>query len=274
MTTADLTGPYLDLLARALTFELWDAGELAEPPPPRTLTSRIVRRLLHRAGIDIGQHRRNPLLHEIGLERPRIAHSMIGLERMAHLRGCVEDVLRAGVPGDLIETGVWRGGATIFMRGLLRAYDVTDRLVWVADSFEGLPTVDATRYPADAELRDVPAAINGVLGTPLARVKAHFERYGLLDDQVRFLPGWFRETLPRAPIERLAVARLDGDLYESTTDALTHLYPKLSPGGHLIVDDYGAIGACRQAVEDYRKAHQITAPLTHVEGGCVSWKRS
>ena len=135
--------------------------------------------------------------------------------------------LTDGVPGDLIETGVWRGGATILMRAILKARGVTDRVVWVADSFAGLPAPNAARYPLDAgiNLHRFPQ-----LAVTLERVQDNFRRYGLLDDQVRFLKGWFRDTLPAAPIERLAVLRLDGDLYESTIQALESLYDKLSAG--------------------------------------------
>ena len=172
---------------------------------------------------------------------------------------------------DLIETGVWRGGATIFMRGILKAHGVKDRTVWVADSFEGLPLPDSSKYPADA------GSIHHEM-TPLAvsleQVKAHFEKYGLLDNQVQFLKGWFKDTLPAAAFTKLAVARLDGDMYESTMDGLTHLYPKLSPGGYLIVDDYGPVPACRQAVEDYRQAHRITEPIQQIDWGSVFWQRA
>ena len=155
-------------------------------------------------------------------------------------------------PGDLIETGVWRGGATIFMRAILKARGVTDRLVWVADSFAGLPPPDTARYPQDEgiTLHQFPQ-----LAVPLERVQDNFRRYGLLDEQVRFLKGWFRDTLPTAPIERLAILRLDGDLYESTIQALDSLYHKLSVGGFVIVDDYGNVAACRQAVHDFRAEH-------------------
>ena len=152
----------------------------------------------------------------------------------------------------------WRGGATIFMRAVLKAYGVTDRYVWVADSFEGLPPPETGKYPHDAGDRLHEAR---ELAVSLEEVKANFERYGLLDDQVRFLKGWFRDTLPAAPIERLAVLRLDGDMYESTMDTLVNLYPKLSEGGYAIVDDYGAIPACRQAVNDYRSANAITEKI-------------
>ncbi len=105
-------------------------------------------------------------------------------------------------------------------------------------------------------------------------MKANFERYGLLDDQVRFLKGWFRETLPKAPIERLAIVRLDGDMYESTLDGLVNLYPKLSVGGYLIVDDYGAVSGCRQAVLDYRERLGITDEIIPTDWTAVYWRRS
>src|SRR5207244_9250758 len=106
------------------------------------------------------------------------------------------------------------------------------------------------------------------------QVKANFDRYGLLDHQVRFLKGWFRDTLPGAPIEKLAVLRLDGDMYESTMDALTNLYPKLAVGGYLIVDDDGYAPACRQAVQDYRQAHGIKEKILEIDWTGVYWHRT
>ena len=103
-------------------------------------------------------------------------------------------------------------------------------------------------------------------------MRRNFERYGLLDDQVRFLEGWFRDTLPRAPIEKLAVMRLDGDLYESTMDGLTNLYDRLSPGGYVIVDDY-SIPACRLAVEDFRRARGLTEEIVQIDWTGVFWRR-
>jgi O-methyltransferase len=201
---------------------------------------------------------------------PSRAHTMIGMPRLDNLQHCVEEVLRDGVPGDFIETGVWRGGATIFMRGILKAYGVTDRQVWVADSFEGLPPADPIRYPQESPIefqrfRD--------LAVSLDEVRKNFERYGLLDDQVRFLKGWFRDTLPNAPIKALAVMRLDGDMYESTMDALVNLYPKLSSGGFAIIDDYNAVQACNDAVEDFLEARQITAELSMIPGCGAFWRK-
>jgi O-methyltransferase len=184
-----------------------------------------------------------------GRDWPARAQTMIGLKRLANVWECVESVLADNVTGDLIETGVWRGGTTIFMRAILKVHGVTDRLVWVADSFAGLPPPDLARYPLD---RGITLHQFPQLAITLERVRDNFRRYGLLDEQVRFLKGWFRDTLPDAPIERLAVLRLDGDLYESTIQALDGLYDRLSAGGYVIVDDYGNVAGCRQAVHDFR----------------------
>ncbi|MCP2330179.1 TylF/MycF family methyltransferase [Actinoalloteichus caeruleus] len=205
-----------------------------------------------------------------GIDWPSVAHTMVGLERVRNVRYCLERVLAEGVPGDFIETGVWRGGVCVFARGVLKAYGCTDRAVWVADSFQGIPDTGPDGHHLDRALALHEA--NHVLGVPLDVVRRNFQQYGLLDDQVRFLPGWFRDTLPTAPMERLAVLRLDGDLYESTTDALTNLYPKLSPGGFVIIDDF-VIEACAQAVHDFRQRAGVEEPLVAIDDGGVYWRR-
>jgi len=206
-----------------------------------------------------------------GRDHPPTAHTMIGMKRLDNLQFCIEDVIANGIPGDLIETGVWRGGATIFMRALLKAYGVNDRTVWVADSFKGLPAPNLDKYPQDAVFIHYQPPH---LQVSVPEVQANFAAYGLLDAQVRFLEGWFCDTLPTAPIEHLAVLRLDGDLYESTMDVLRSLYPKLSVGGYVIVDDYGAIEACRQAVHDFRDAEHVTDKLHLIDWTGVYWQRS
>jgi O-methyltransferase len=191
---------------------------------------------------------------------------------MQNLQECIIDVLQRGVPGDLVETGVWRGGATIFMRGVLKAYGETERIVWVADSFEGLPKPTPELYPADAE--DKFYLASRVLAVSLEEVQSNFARYGLLDDQVRFLKGWFKDTLPTAPIERLALLRLDGDMYESTIIALRSLYPKLSLGGYVIVDDYEpGLPGCVRAVADFRAEQGITEKMELTGRSGAYWQR-
>jgi O-methyltransferase len=205
-----------------------------------------------------------------GLDWPSNADTMIGLKRLENIEFCVSDVIKNNVPGDLIETGVWRGGATIFMRALLKVANDTSRTVWVADSFEGLPKPNEDIYEAD---KDDPHHLYNELRVSLEDVKRNFEKYGLLDDQVRFLKGWFKDTLPNIQAKQFAVVRLDGDMYESTMDGLVNLYPKLSVGGYLIVDDWGAVKACQQAVIDYRKAHGISEEIITIDQCGVYWKK-
>ena len=205
-----------------------------------------------------------------GKDWPAEADTMIGLKRLDNLQYCITEVIRKNVPGDLIETGVWRGGASIFMRAVLKAYEDRTRLVWVADSFEGLPKPDE-RYPQD--VGDQFWKSKHTLGVSLDQVKANFSRYGLLDEQVRFLVGWFKDTLATAPINQLAVLRLDGDMYSSTMDSLKSLYPKLSLGGYVIIDDYGAVPACKQAVDDFRAEYKITERLLQVDWTAVFWEK-
>jgi len=199
------------------------------------------------------------------------AHTMIGVKRLDNLHGCIEDVLERAVPGDLIEAGVWRGGAGIFMRAVLKAHGVEDRTVWLADSCQGLPPANDDEYPADAG--DLHHTIDE-LAVSLDEVRQNFRRYDLLDDQVQFIPGWFRDTLRQVPLELLAVIRIDADMYESTTQVLEALYPKLSPSGYVIVDDYGGIPACRRAVDDYRMTMDITDEIRQIDWTGIYWRSS
>lgn len=206
---------------------------------------------------------------ESGLDWPSVAHSMIGQKRMRNLRDACEAVIREGIPGDFIETGVWRGGASIMMAAVLASYADDSRTVWVADSFSGLPEPNAEDYPADTD--DVHHTFEP-LAISLEEVQANFAKYDLLSDNVKFLKGWFKDTLPTAPITTLSILRLDGDMYESTWDGLTSLYDKVSPGGFVIVDDYGAVPGCAQAVADYRQQHNVTQPIIDIDGIGAYWR--
>ncbi|MBI1391072.1 MAG: macrocin O-methyltransferase [bacterium] len=239
---------YLDLLKRCLLDEIYRDGSITH-------------------GVEEPY---NPAARAEGRDWPRSAHTMVGRLRLDHLEKCLQSVLEENIAGDVIEAGVWRGGAAIFMRGVLKANQSIDRVVWAADSFQGLPEPDSERFPADAGDRHHAAP---ELAVSLDEVQSNFERYGLLDNGVRFLPGWFHETLPEAPIKKLSLIRLDGDMYESTWVALEALYDKLSPGGYLIVDDYGAVRACRKAVEDFRAKHGIEEPIETIDWTGAFWRK-
>jgi O-methyltransferase len=204
-----------------------------------------------------------------GLDWPAHGLTMVGLKRLDNVQMCIESVLADGVPGDMIETGVWRGGTAMFMRAVLKAHSVTDRRVFVADSFEGLPVPDADTYPVDegCQLHEWE-----FLAVPLEEVKENFARYDLLDDQVQFVKGWFRDTMPALAGQQWSIIRMDGDMYESTMTVLEHLYPGLVPGGYLIIDDY-RIRRCRTAVHDFRDAHGITEEIVRVDRTGAYWRK-
>jgi O-methyltransferase len=263
----DTQSSYLDQIRHQLT--RYDVDEAV--PSDWSLRRRLVVRVMNvLTPLSMGKTPFGKRIRELGLDWPTDAETMIGMRRLTSLQQCVETVITERVPGDLVECGVWRGGACILMRAVLSAYGDKTRRVWLADSFAGVPPPDAEHFAIDkwSQLhRFAP-----VLAVSESEVRANFQRYGLLDDQVRFLPGWFKDTLHDAPIERIAVLRLDGDLYESTIQALDGLYPRLSPRGFCIIDDYN-LAACRQAVTDYRAEHGITAEIVDIDGSGVYWRK-
>jgi GT2 family glycosyltransferase len=245
-------------------------------PDPRALYLDLMQRCLLNTIYEdpeqdpLAQKRFDPARRAGGLDWPSQAHTMIGKYRLDNIRQVMETVLAEDIPGDVIETGVWRGGACIYMRAILQAYGVTGRRVFVADSFEGLPPPNPEKYPADAGDR---LHTFEQLAISLDQVRANFAKYDLLDDQVVFLKGWFKDTLPTAPVDKLAVLRLDGDMYESTMDALGALYDKVVPRGFVIVDDF-ALAGCRRAIDDFRRERAISDPLAPIDRMSVYWRKT
>ena len=237
---------YLDLLEISLTGLLWND-----------------------APMDPWSKSFDPEVRAIGRDWPTSAFTMIGSARLRNFRMLIEQAISEQVPGDILEAGVWRGGACILARAVLAVHHIEDRRVWVADSFEGLPPPDP-KYPSDAG--DAHSTFTQ-LQVSLEEVQENFRRYGLLDEQVGFLKGWFKDTLPKAPIDALSVLRLDGDMYSSTIETLEALYSKVSVGGYIIIDDY-ILKGCREAVHDFRRAASINDEIHDVDGAAVYWKKT
>lgn len=261
MNTGDA---YLELLKSALRkSDLYPEPDLV--PAGTKGLSRHVSRILRRRGFMIAREYRGTSMST--------AYTMLSRARLDNIQECVDTVLRDDVPGDLIETGVWRGGASIFMRGVLAARGDEQRRVYVADSFAGLPPVEPRERD---DPRFFPWTEGGLAAAPRRDVEANFARFGFLDDRSVFVEGWFSDTLPALRDRTWSVVRLDGDTYESTEDALDNLYPGLSPGGFLIVDDYGPAGfkACRESVNEYRRQHRISEPLVEIDDTGVYWRKS
>jgi O-methyltransferase len=261
---------YIDLVKRCVLNLLYVDAEL-NPIQPTSRLRSVLLSVCRRGGVQLAHARRGNYHRRMdGEDFSDVAHSMLSLARLDNVQYCVERVLEDGIPGDLIETGVMRGGTVILMRAILRAHGVSDRCVWAADSFEGLPAPNVERYPEDT---GAAWHLRPLTEVAVEYVQRNFERYGLLDSQVKFLRGWFRDTLHTAPVRQLALLRLDGDLYESTMDALVPLYPKLSPGGFVIVDDFN-LPMCRKAVEDYRQQHSITDEMVTIDRCGVYWRKT
>lgn len=267
---------YLELLKKTLGFTLW------KEPPVKLGYYGYRRNIIKKYFVMIIQGVLKPLNlilakegktssynREEGIGWSGYSDTMIGQKRLNNIQFCIETVLQDGIPGDFIETGVWRGGACIFMRGVLAAYGSKDRKVFLADSFEGLPKPDQEKYPADKGDMHYK---HQYLAISQLEVENNFRKYDLLDDQVVFLKGWFKDTLPTAPIEKLAILRLDGDMYESTMDALKNLYHKLSPGGFCIIDDYKLTG-CRAAIDDFRKKSNINSEILQIDESSSYWRK-
>jgi len=267
---------YLDLLARSLTADLYDESAWktidvakSDGGVVRYVRNAVLRGLSKRGLALVRRDTYDADSSATGRRWPLFGYSMMGLARLRNVRDCVETVLREGIPGDLIETGVWRGGGCIYMAAVLRAHAETERKVWVADSFEGLPKPDGA-----SELIEDDMSENRYLKVSLEQVRSNFARFGLLDEkQIKFLKGWFKDTIPSAPIERLSVLRLDGDLYESTMDVLRPLYAKVSPGGFIIVDDYYSWPGCRKAVDEFRASNGIHGELTKIDWTGAYWRK-
>jgi Macrocin-O-methyltransferase (TylF) len=257
---AALRSAYLDLLKLALC-DLVGAGT-------RTVTWTADRRLFSRqlTGDQINWRAG-------GRDWPENGLTMVGLSRLDDLQGCVESIVREGVEGDLIEAGAWRGGASILMRATLDTLGADDRTVWVADSFQGFPEPEAEGPEDD---RDLELRLNdyGYLAAPLEEVREHFARFGC-EQGVKFVPGFFEETMPALRGGRWSLIRLDGDTYKATRLSLHALYPGLSVGGYLVIDDYyhAYLPQARRAVDEFRREHGISERLERIDTSGARWRR-
>jgi O-methyltransferase len=263
---------YLELLKQTLTrFGLEDpSGELVEvkPGPLWSVLGWPVWKVLAMKGLGVAR-RSEPSdldMRRLGRDWPRTAETMIGLERLSQLQQAIMDLSDRRVRGDIVETGVWRGGASILLTEVLNVMGDPSRKVFVADSFEGLPPPDP-RYPVDD---GDPHHQIDYLRVSRAEVEANFRKFRVDMRRVHFIEGWFSETLHRIPSQEIALLRLDGDMYSSTMQALEALYDRVVPGGYVVVDDYNLIGA-HQAVHDFLNLRRESVEFVDIDGAGVYW---
>jgi hypothetical protein len=190
--------------------------------------------------------------------------TMISDERIIALATAVEKVNEENIEGSLVECGTWKGGALAVMSITDRACGC-QRQVFGFDSFEGLP--------APAEI-DSPAAQewSGKLKVTTNDVN---ENLSTMSASAILVKGLFEDTLvkSREIVGKIAVLRLDGDWHSSTTTCLEALYDLVSPGGFVIIDDYGHWIGCKKAVDDFRALKNIASPMTHTDYTEVWWRK-
>jgi hypothetical protein len=193
------------------------------------------------------------------------------------------------VAGDFVETGVFQGGSSIVLMGVLDALRLEKRH-WACDSFRGVPPPSqedkitgmvgaaCSQGVADSAQGKRPAAqctrahnLRVRSGGKWMSTRANFERnvkrFQVTTSRLRIVEGWFKDTLPPAGLKQIAYLRLDGDMYNSTRDAIERLEPLVSSGGIIYVDDYGSFRGCALAIDEYRMAKGITAPLHPLAAG-------
>ena len=193
-------------------------------------------------------------------------YTLTSPQRRYALIKAVQYLVRRNIPGALVECGVWRGGSALAILMTLLREGVRDRDVWLYDTFDGMTAPTARdRSPFDAPARQTWDAAREAGSKPwhhlfkpdvfnLDKVRALLESTGYPPAHLHFVVGAVEQTLPAQAPERAALLRLDTDWYESTRQELDHLYPRLSSGGVLIVDDYGHWQGCREAVDEYFSA--------------------
>jgi len=269
---------YIDLLKRCLTASIYEEsgwtiveGPMVHEQGLLAKAKRSVVALLDRRGLKLVRAKQLDIAaRDQGLDWPLFGLTMVGTKRLENIQLCLETCLRENIPGDFVETGVWRGGSCIFAKAIFNQHGASDRIVWCCDSFEGMPS------PSDKDLSIAPKSDysdRDYLVASVDRVTENFRKFDLLDKNVRFVKGWFCDTLPTAPIDRISVLRMDGDLYDSTMDALTSLYHKVSAGGFVIVDDYNSWAGCRAAVDEFRSRQNVSDPILDIDAHAVFWRK-
>ncbi len=239
-TLLNLTGLQAEA-AYLVALDAIERGETLEAPAAKQVRARIPDRYR-----EVLQARRAG--RPLRADDPGFALTNTGQARLNRIKRCVSTAIVEAVPGDLVQCGVNRGGTAILMRGVLAAREVTDRTVWVADPFSD---------PGDQE-----------------RLARTFDLFDLLDDQVTLLPVELDETLLAAPIERIAVLHLNSAGHDETLGSLSALYDRLSPGGFVIVDRYGAEPGCKEAVDAFRRRRGIDDAIERIDGSGIQWRRA
>ncbi|MEX2127608.1 MAG: TylF/MycF/NovP-related O-methyltransferase [Xanthobacteraceae bacterium] len=199
-------------------------------------------------------------------------NSMTSMERLYGLYTSIEYIVRNQLPGDIVECGVWRGGSMMMAAlSLLHFGDKAGRRLFLFDTFEGMPAPTGADYKFDGMQADEKwqslqrgegSEWNNV---PIEIVRDAMASTNYPEDKIVLVKGRVEDTLPIHGLDQIALLRLDTDFYASTKQELTHLYPRLVPGGVLIVDDFGTWAGSHRAVVEYFDEHDISILLSRLD---------
>jgi len=182
--------------------------------------------------------------------------TMTSEERMHALYKSVEYTIDAKIPGDFVECGVWKGGSAMLIAYTLLELDVSNRKIWLYDTFEGM--TQPTEYDYKEGNNKIHAEdYSKKYYAPLSEVKNNTALTKYPNDNIIFIKGKVEETIPKSKPFKIALLRLDTDWYESTKHELIHLFPLLSKNGVLIIDDYGSWAGSKKAVDEYFSDRKI-----------------
>jgi O-methyltransferase len=199
------------------------------------------------------------------------AYTLVGYKRLQFLEESVKEIAHKKIDGDILEAGLWRGGASIFIKKMMDIVGLNNQL-YCADSFEGMPK---PKLKTDLDSLNGDYSKIDFYTVGLEKVIENFKNFNALDSQVHFVKGWFSETMPllREKIKKISLLRVDCDLYESTLDVLVNMYDKVSEGGFVYIDDYYGWEGCRKAVDEFRLARSIDQALVTVDRDSVYWNK-
>jgi len=220
------------------------------PPPPKVTRPRPPKAVKPAHATDFSDT-------DIAIINAVAPYTMTSPERIVGLVRAIEHLVQAGISGNIVECGVWKGGSTMAAALTLLRLGDSGRTLHLFDTFEGMPPAaeidrDYAGRPADENKQGSPWLTGDAwCFAGLEEVQKNLTSTGYPAERLRFVPGRVETTIPEHAPERIALLRLDTDWYESTRHELEHLYPRLVPGGVLILDDYGYWQGARHATDEY-----------------------
>lgn len=191
-------------------------------------------------------------------------------ERIVSLIRAVQHLEKHNIPGDIVECGVWKGGSIIAILKTLMALKSFDRNIYLYDTFEGMSVPNAIdlSYKGESALKFY-SENEDYCNSSLEEVKKNVQKIGYPNDKIHYVKGKVEDTIPSYGVSKeISLLRLDTDWYESTLHELIHLFPRLTTGGLIIIDDYGHWQGCKKAVDEYLKNNGIELFLSRIDYTC------